>query len=259
MLASGQKHLFFALAVAFSMIPGSSFADAEPKPPCGTSQHASYPRYGQLGGPPVVGTWHNITLRLGKNCPSRLNGPAELVIVLTGRFIHTGTLENLATRIGAISAMEKLKYWSVTDGKWRTLISEAFAVDNAESLSPRSDFTADEILGGRTLFMAQRDTRSTGLNYYALTVATHDRDHLSVSFVNLTDIRFLLATLFKKRTLISSYFLTRLSGNEWGYYSMTVVRDRAVKGGEKSLINRAAAYLRFVFGQQSDKNLPIAR
>jgi len=256
---SPQTQLLAALAFTFSIVSASSFADSELKPPCETSHHASRPDYGTLSSPPVVSTWQNTTIRLGKNCPDLLNGPAELVIVLAGRFIHTGTVENLAARVGAISAMKQLKYWSVTDGKWRTLISEAFAVVDAESLSRRSDFTADEVLSGKTLFMAQKDTRSTGLNYYSLTAASHSRDQFSVSIINLTDIRFLFSTLFNKRALISSHFLTRLNGDEWGYYSMTVVREGLVKGKEKSLMNRAAAYLSLITGDTPDKEPPVAR
>lgn len=258
-LTLNPAHILAALAVTLSLMSASSSASSGPRPPCGTSAAVPHIDYGPLNGPPKVEVWQNATLSLGATCPSILNGSAELVIVLASRFVHAGTVQDLATRVGAVSVLKGLKYWSVTDQRWRVLISEAFAVDDTKTLQRRPDFTASEILSGKTLLMAQRDTRSAGLNYYALQTTSHNIDHLTVSIVNLTDIRFLFATLFKQRSLISAHFLTHLGGDEWGYYSLTVVKDAPMKGQEKSFINREAAYLRFVTGQRPEKEPPVAR
>lgn len=234
-------------------------ASSAPVPPCKSPDFKVDPQYGALNGPPTVGVWRDTILEFGDKCPSALGGRAKLAVALASRFVYKGTLEDLAARVGAVSATEEARYWSVTDGAWRVLISTAFAVEDPTTRRRRPDFTAKEVLSGKTLYLVQKDTRSTGLNMYSLTATSHGPDQLTVSMVNLTDIRFLFATLFKRRTLISVHFLKRLHGDEWGYYGLTVVKEGAVEGQAKSFINRAAAYHRLLTGEPTDKAPPLAR
>ncbi|WP_208350624.1 DUF6675 family protein [Pseudaestuariivita rosea] len=217
------------------------------------------PAYADPGSTPRIDSWTDISLSLGGACPEILNGRAYLVVALSSRFTHTGTLNDLAARVGQVSDLEGLKYWSVTDGAWRTLISQSHAVQSLGSRQPRSDFSAREVLSGQPLFMVQRDTRSTGPNLYSLQ-ATAPSDHqLTVSIVNQSNIRFLVATMFERENLVSAHFFTRLRGNEWGYYSLTVVKQNVRRGREASYINRAVSYKRFITGQQPDGTPPVAR
>ncbi|MFQ6550685.1 hypothetical protein AADZ90_022345 [Aestuariibius sp. 2305UL40-4] len=58
-----------------------------------------------------MGTWKDVTLTLGGACPDMLDGPARLVVALSSQFIHDGTVEDLAARIGSVCSLEELKYW----------------------------------------------------------------------------------------------------------------------------------------------------
>lgn len=254
-----RKYECATFALLLSVLALGARASSEPTPPCAASGSTSHPGYSALDTQPNVGAWHDVTLNFAASCPAALNGSAKLVIALASRFVHAGTVEDLAARIGAVSKMGHLKYWSVTDGAWRVLISKAFAVDDGNARRPRSDFSAEEVLSGQTLVMAQRDTRSTGLNLYALMDRSHTSKEMRVTVINLTDIRFLLATIFRRNTLISTHFFTRLRGTEWGYYSLTVVKDGSVKGREKSFINRAAAFQRFITGERPEQEPALAR
>lgn len=234
-----------------------SHASAGPIPPCMGAGSTIEPAYGGPGTGPQIGTWTDITLNVGGACPDVLNGPARMVVALSNRFVHDGDVEDLAARVGTVSALEGLRYWSVTAGAWRTLISQSHAVEDLATRQRRSDFSPLEVMSGRPLLMVQRDTRSTGRNGYSLSAAVPTEDQLVVTIVNQTDIRLLLATLFARETLISVHFFTRLGGNEWGYYSLTVVKPGGTGGRAASFINRAAAFERFLTGRQPDAEPPV--
>jgi hypothetical protein len=181
-----------------------------------------------------------------------------LVVALTGRFDGSMSLDDIAARFGAISATQGMLYWSTSDQRWRPLISESFAIDDPISRRPRANFSPQEILSGRTLYFAQNDTRSTGLNVYSLSASSVTPDRLVVEVVNLTPVRFTLATLFKRQALRSVHFIDRLETGLWGYYAITAVQAGAKAGQEKSFINRANAYYRFLIGKPPDSEPPLA-
>ncbi len=216
------------------------------------------PDYGELGGPPVVEAWRDIDLERNDTCLGSIRGRMKLIIVLAGRFNHSRSLEDISSRIGAVSSTKGLPYWSTTEDRWRPLISEAFALEDATSDTPRADFIAQEVLSGRTLYFAQEDTRSTSLNLYSLTARVATPDRMVIEIINLTSIRFWFVTLFEPRTLLSVFFIDRLGSGVWGYYGLSVVRDRSTEGHERSFVNRAAAYYRFITGVPADTEPPLA-
>lgn len=252
MRALARYVIITALAVA------ATPAVAQPIPPCHTGNTAVVPAYGELGRPPVVQTWRDIDIEDRDACLGGMRGRMALVVALAVRFDGAKSLEDVATRIGAISATEGLPYWSVTDRQWRPLISESFAIDDPISRRRRPDFTAQEILSGRRLYFAQNDTRSTGLNVYSLSATSVAPDRLVVEIVNLTPIRFALVTLFDPQALRSVHFSDRLETDVWGYYGISAVRAGAVDGQEKSFVNRAGAFYRFLAGVSPEREPPLA-
>lgn len=233
-------------------------AQAEPVLPCGNPNSAVVPPYAEPGNPPTVGVWRDVELANDTPCLHALEGPAKLAVVLAGRFRDGRSIEDIASRIGAISSTKGLRYWSVTDGGWRTLISDAFALTSRDPETRRSDFSPAEILSGRTLYFAQRDTRSTSLNIYSLTGRLLGPRRLAVEIINLTDIRFLFFSLFKSNSLRSRHIFEKLEAGLWGYYGMSTVRDGSVEGHERSLVNRTAAAYRFFRVVPADRDPPLA-
>jgi hypothetical protein len=252
--AALRATLLFGLVLLLTV----SEARAAPVPPCPDAGPAVSPAYGETDGPPAVETWRDIEFEGGDDCLGRMRGRLSLVVALAGRFTHGGTVADLAARVGAVSETEGLMYWSTTEGRWRRLISEAFALEDATAGSPRPDFTAEEILGGRTHYFAQKDTRSTGLNIYSLTARAGGPDRLVVEIVNLSAVRFTLVKLFEAEALVSRHFIDRLGDDLWGYYGLSAVREGATGGHEKSFVNRAAAFYRFLAGHPSDREPPLA-
>lgn len=233
-------------------------AKAQPVLPCPVGETVIVPAYGDLGGPPAVHIWQDIDVYGREACVGPVRGRMALVVALAGRFDGPKSLDDIASRIGAISATQGLLYWSTTGQRWRPLISEAFALEDRLGNTRRLDFSAQEILSGRTLYFAQNDTRSTGLNIYSLSARLVGSERLAVEVVNLTTIRFALVTSFEPQALRSVHFIDRLVTNVWGYYGISAVQVGAVKGREKSFINRAGAFYRFLIGVRTDVEPPLA-
>lgn len=252
-----MKALARVLAIA-ALAVAATPAVAQPVPPCPPGNAAVVPAYGELGRPPVVQTWRDIDIEDREACLGGMRGRMALVVALAVRFDGTKSLEDIATRIGAISATEGLPYWSVTDRQWRPLTSISFAIEDPATRRRRPDFSAQEILSGRNLHFAQNDTRSTGLNVYSLSATSVASDRLVVEVANLTPIRFALVTLFDPQALRSVHFMDRLESGAWGYYGISAVRAGAVDGQEKSFVNRAGAYYRFLAGVSPAKEPPLA-
>src|SRR6056297_2044354 len=198
-----------------------------------------------------AGLGHRIPLR-SVACRCRTGAP------LRQRVRSARACLRAAARAGAVSAVEGVRYWSVSSGDWRPLVTLSRALEGPGSTRTRPDFNAAEVLGGRKLYLAQRDGRSHGLNVYSMTALAPDRDRLVLTTVNETGIRFLVATLFEPRSLISVVTVTRLGGDMWGYYGLLVAKDGAGRGREASLVNRAAAFQRYLTGQSSDGAPPLA-
>ena len=245
------------LAIIVLAMAGST-AVAQPVPPCPPGNTDLVPAYGELGDLPIVQTWHDIDITDPEDCLDPMRGRMALVIALAVRFDGTLSLEDIATRIGAISATEGLPYWSITDQQWRPLVSESFAIDDPATRRRRPDFTAFEILSGRKLYFAQNDTRSTGLNVYRLSATSVASDRLVVEVVNLTPIRFALITLFDPFALRSIHFVDRLETDVWGYYGISAVQADTAHQQEKSFVNRAGAYSRYLIGEPADREPPLA-
>jgi hypothetical protein len=66
-------------------------------------------------------------------CLGVLRGRANLTVVLAARFGDARSIAEIASRVGATSSTKGLRYWSTTDGKWRTLVSHAFALASRDA------------------------------------------------------------------------------------------------------------------------------
>ena len=184
------------------------------------------------------------------------------VVALAGRFRHDGELDELAARFGAVSAQAGLTYWSTTEQAWRPLISEAAALSAADPDARRPDFGADDVRSGETLYFTQNDTRSSGMNVYRLTAldpGTAASERMVIEVVNESAIGVVFVTFFDPEALLTLHVIERLEGDVWGYYSLTAIRAGSTAGNERSLINRAAAFYRFIRGLPGDAAPPLAR
>ena len=215
------------------------------------------PAYAALDAPPSVAAWRAPSA-LPDTCRLALDTPAELAIALAGRFGGVASVETLAARLGAVSETRGLRYWSVTSRGWRELVSDAVALSAPVADARRSDFTAEEVLSGRTLYFAQNDTRSWGLNVYSVRVLEWSAERLVVEGDNVSPIRLGPITLFRPHALRSVQFVDREGRDTWAYYGLSLVRADVPEDREGSLVNRQAAFYRFLIGDRADGDPPLA-
>jgi len=237
----------------------TNVALAQQEPICPEPGSANaYPAYADVGSPPNVGIWKKLE-RLPSGCHMSAGTSALLSVSLAATFSFTGTVEDLAGRFGAVSKTESVKYWSATDDNWRALVTTANALESESKKSTRGDFSAKEILSGQTLYFAQNDTRSWGINVFSMKKITATEEQLTVISQNVRPVRLGPVKLFGKGDLQTVVFFSRADSSTWRYYSLSVVKDSALPAPEKSLVNRQAALYRYLTGQQTDSEPPLSR
>ena len=163
----------------------ASAADKNPQPPCGM---LPVPGYGAVDAGPAVQVISGSDLAAWKP-PSCVGWPAQddgVLVALAGRFAYKGSTDDLLKRFGAISTLKGLKYWSVTDGGWRTLITSAEALDAPESGHSRPDFTLAEMKSGKDLYFAQQDNRTSEEVVYRMQVRDLSANGFVVAVENVT-------------------------------------------------------------------------
>src|SRR4029077_4024321 len=102
------------------------------------------------------------------------------LVVTVGRFRHTSGADPLRHRIGAASEMVGMLYWSTTGKRWQPLIVDAYAVAGPCGDQRRQDFSLDQTLEGRDLYVQQEDNL-LGKAVYRIRIAAASADRLVVA------------------------------------------------------------------------------
>jgi hypothetical protein len=243
--------LFFAL---------SGFAEEAPQPPCGPEAIATYP---EADAVPIVQSWRNPNLVRAWQPPACTgwSGTGYGALVTTAaRFHSAAQAADMLGRIGAISQLAGMRYWSTTHKKWQTLIEEAHPLTGVKSSQRREDFTVEELKTHDPRYFEQVDNLA-GRATYRLHVGTSSATRIVFDLENLNTVRYLLLTLFHPGDLQSIYFLDRESEDVWRYYSIVRIGKNAsglVAGNDSSTINRAVAFFRHLAGIPSEREPPAA-
>jgi hypothetical protein len=249
--------LVLSLALLWQL-PGH--AQSRPQPPCGRDPDPPYP---SLDNPPTVKFWNASGAdREWKppECTGWDKAGFSTLTTTAARFRYTDGAEGLLRRIGAISELAGMRYWSVTHKRWQTLIVSAQAVSGPQAGRRRRDFTPAEMTEGN-VFYEQTDNLS-GTATYRIRIEAASTDRIVYSFENVSVMRYLFVTLFDPGEMQSVYFLDRESDNVWRYYSIARTgpdSSRLTAGHEASSINRAVAFYRWLAGVPTDQDPPAAR
>jgi len=164
----------------------------------------------------------------------------------------------LLGRIGGISELAGMRYWSTTHQRRQTLIVSANAVTGNNR---RQDFTPEEMREGKTVYFEQVDNLS-GKAIYRMHIAEASADRIVFDVQNVSVMRYFFVTLFPPGEMQSVYFLDRESNDIWRYYSMARTgrnASRLATGHASSSINRAVAFYRSLVGIPTDQEPPAAR
>lgn len=227
--------------------------------PC---ESALLPPYPAVGAPPNLLTIRSsdvASISVPGNCQARIPWRSSLMVTMAGSFRYDGSADGLLARFGSISASRGIKYWSVTDGAWRTLITEAGALDGLDVPRRRQDFTVAEMKSGHDLYFEQRDNRSSGLVTYRMRVLDHDEDQAVITVENVTSVWLFVIPLFDPGDLQSLYIVQRLSPGVWGFTSLSGAREGALNpSGSASYVNRTVAIYRHFVGIPTDQPPPAS-
>jgi hypothetical protein len=118
-----------------------------------------------------------------------------LLVALAGQFQFEGSGEGLLARFGAISTLQGILYWSVSDHRWRTLITHARALDGPDLSLQRPDFTPAEMKRARGLYFAHDDNRTSAEVIYRLGVLELTPNRLVLTTENVSPVRKFMLTL----------------------------------------------------------------
>jgi hypothetical protein len=222
------------------------------------------PAYPNLDSSPVVKSWSESEVGRDWKPPACTGWAApgfSSLITTAARFRYTGGADGLLRRVGSISGLAGMRYWSVTHKQWQTLIVSAYALTDPQPDHRRQDFTPSEMTQGKLLYLEQTDNLS-GASTYRMRIAEATEDRLVFEVENVAPIRYLFLTLFDPGEMQWIYFLDRESEDVWRYYG--IVRtgrnaSRLATEHESSSINRAVAFYRVLAGIPTDQDPPAAR
>jgi len=238
----------------------SRSAGAPMRPPCGDPP---IPAYAPPGQPPLTDVWSESELRRsGWFAPDCLNWGASrtrLVAALAGQFQFAGPADELIARIGRISGLKTVRYWSVTHKAWQQLVSDAGVLEDPQGKA-RPDINPSELVPGRSLFYFEMS--QTGRTVYRLTVTARTPERIVVATENVTPIHFGILTAFEPAAMQTVIFLDKRGPGLWGYYQTiraTAGASALALGSDASYVNRLAALYRYVAGIPTDQEPPLAR
>jgi len=235
--------------------------ESEPQPPCGKEPTPTYPR---LDDPATVKSWRDTGLSRDWRPPA-CTGWTEVgfttLVTTVARFHHVSGAEGLLRRLGAMSQLAGVRYWSTTYKRWRTLIVDAHALTALQTSQLRDDFTPEEMKEGSLLYFEQADNLS-GKVIYRMHIARAAVDRVVVSVENVSTMRYRFIPIVHPGEMQSIYFLERESDDVWRYYGIMRTGKSAnhlIMGNESSAVNRAVAFYRYLVGIPTDQEPPAAR
>lgn len=222
---------------------------AAPTPPC--DGKAAWPAFPPSLGRPATRLWHEAELASLGWAPPACTGwqPSvrpQLVAALAGQFRHADDAAALLARIGAISSLPELRYWSAGTRRWLAMARDATALASADPQARRPDFSAAEFVPGRELYYWMDDDE-TGQVVYRMRTLERSRDRVVIASENLTPVHFLFFTLFRPGELRAVEILQRQGPEFWQVYLLSRVdRHWAFLGRqlEVSSLNRLLALYR---------------
>jgi hypothetical protein len=254
----------FLASVLLGLLTGSADAAQQRTAPaaCDATQRPSAVPAGPL---PQVHVWKKSDLPAGWHPPACLPWPSAsdaAVVETLGTFASGGDGAALLARLGHVSRLTGLKYWSAADQEWRPLFTQAVALSGPDPDAKRADFAPSELHQGGTYYLLQSDGNPLGPIVQAMTIIEATPTRLVANMRNVSGLGFLGMPLVSEDALQTFFDLARNPDGTWSYYSLARLATHLpgfLEPSEATLENRAVAIFRFVAGYRDDIEPPIAR
>ena len=252
---------YFATALFSVLLSSSAVGDTITLPalPCDSAGGPTPP----FANPPHFRVWHRRDLAGWQPaaCFGWPPGEFTIVTVLSGAFHFDGTGDDLLARFGAASSWTGIRYWSASDERWRTFITDQAAVTDASGKTRRPDFTLDELKAGADLYFARSDDRSTRPVIYRMHVDEATPDRVVVRVGNVSPVMAFIVTVFDAGDIRAAYILEKIAPGRWGYYAMTEMQEGFLMIGNHAEDYRAGnlAIFRLLAGIPTDREPAVTQ
>jgi len=188
-------------------------------------------------------------------CSGWQPAPFSVLLAAAGRVALPGGHDAVLARLGRVSQLAGLRYWSVTRGRWTTLISDAHALNSPDPDDRRGDFRATELHTGRDYHYWQQEPTTSGSAVYALRLLQDTPRRIVVAVRNVSPARYLGIPVLAAGRAQALYVFEQLDGEQWGYYQLTRLGHGAhdwLPVTRASYANRAQALFRWFAGLPED-------
>lgn len=231
MLAGRRRLLRQAASTGLALL-GAGPASLWAASICGQAPAPAYPASDRA---PLVHCWLAEGRQDGPapDCTGLRGREPELLVRVIGSYAAAGDLAGQLLRLGAVSALKGMGYWSFSDRKRMQLINEAYAVDSPVQLRPRPDFSLVELQRGDELYFVQRDNRSSALVPYGLRLLSTGPDTALLRVENVGVIKMMGLTLMAPRDVQWALTLERLPAGRFGYRSLLAVQRLRIGAADK--------------------------
>lgn len=225
---------------------------------------AAVPPYPAIDAQPAVSTWFSGD-GLGEWQPPACTGwqarDSDVLVATAARFRSDGGIDGVVNRLAGVSGYTAIRYWSVSRQTWRPLITAAHALASADRNSKRADFAASDFVPGVVLHFWQEEATPADELVYRLEVRERSANRLLIALSNASEADYLLVTLFDPGDFQTFISVHRETGDTWRYYALQRAStgvDLSTRSHRASYVNRAAALFRFIAGQPTDAEPPLA-
>jgi Family of unknown function (DUF6675) len=235
-----MRTLVLLTPLALCIALGSANGSDGPRPPC--ERASSLPAF----APPEQRPNYEVLKGADWVAPTCTGWISRngVVVAVAAQFHYGGTKDDLLARFGAISTLRNVRYWSVTENDWRTLITHAAALRGPDLSEPRADFTATELKTGKDLYFTETDNRLGEPVIYRLR-ARAKGESLVITTENVSAVQKFMLPLASPGDLQSIHYLTQIAPGTWSYYALarTAAPPLGVFGvvRNESYVNRALA------------------
>jgi len=249
------------LAVALCSDAGASLA-AEPAPLSSSCEDGvAQPEYAPIHAAPNVHYLKDVrrpALPFRPACVGLSIPEFGTFVEVAGTFDFKNSKNELLSRIGKISRLPQVRYWSITEHAWRQMFIAATAL--TPQGQSRNDFDAAELETGQTLYLSQRDNRSTNDAIYKVRLRENLPHRFILEIENVSPVRWWILTLYNPGELHSVYLIEQRAADVWTYYSLTAITGshHGIEAQDSSYINRVVALYRHYTGIPTDSEPPAA-